>query len=95
LAYSILAVLIGLLLVLLPLVTVIGGEAASHGEFSGVFSESQATPGSSSSRQSEPSPSDVESLALSFAIAVFAFMFMRRRSPRHERIGFGQVPYGF
>jgi hypothetical protein len=93
LAYSIVAIFAGLLLVLLPLVTIIGVEAEGHGELSRVFSESQAAQRGSNSGQSEPSNSDVESLALSFIIAVFAFMFFRRRSPRKERISFGQLPY--
>jgi hypothetical protein len=95
LAYSVLAILVGLLLVLLPLVTLIGVEAKSHGVFSPVFSESEAVHGGSNSKQSEPSTSDVEGLALSFAIAVFAFMFLRRRRPQHERIPFGRLPYWF
>lgn len=94
-AYSMLAILTGLLLVLLPLVTMISVGAESHNALSGVFSESQAVRRGSNSRQSEPSTSDVESLALSFVIALFAFMFLRRRSPQRERISFRGLPYWF
>jgi hypothetical protein len=93
--YAILAVFVGLLLVLLPLVTIIGVEAESHLGLPRAFSENQAGSAGPRSKQSGPSTSEVESLALSFAIAVLAFMFLRRRTPRHERIFFGQVPYWF
>jgi len=94
LAYSMLAILAGSLLVLLPIVTMIGVGAKSHNALSGVFSEGQAAR-KGYSEQSQPSTSDIESLALSFAIALFAFMFLRRRRPQREQVPFGRLPYWF
>jgi uncharacterized BrkB/YihY/UPF0761 family membrane protein len=90
--YSLLAVFVGLLLVLVPLITLVsvGTENQRTGSLSGSLRELD----SSSSGRSKSDISTLESLALSFTIAVVGFMLLWRRRPRSERRWvFGQWPY--
>lgn len=90
-AYSALAVLLGLLLVLVPLITLlsIGAEdqRAANESFSLSIKKLEG------SRSDNGSSTDAESLALSFIIVVVAFMFLRRRRPQVGRRVIGQLPY--
>jgi len=91
-AYSAVAVLLGLLLVLVPLVTLLSIGAEDHNATSRSFFQSiKKLEGSRSDNDS--STADAESLALSFIIAVVAFMFLRRRRPQVGRRVIGQLPY--
>lgn len=92
--YSIIAVFVGLLLVLAPLVTIIGVRAEDHQEQrAALFSENLRTSKGSGSQASDSTTPEVESLALSFAIALFAFVFFRRRRPQSEPKLWGQWLY--
>jgi hypothetical protein len=93
--YSILAIFMGLLLVLVPLITLVGVRAGDHYGLPQLLSQRLEQLDGSSSEKSKSDTSEVESLALSFIIAVVAFMFLRRRRPRGEYGGFGQLPYHF
>jgi hypothetical protein len=90
--YSALAIVLGLLLVLFPLITLTSIRAEDHHELNAMLSEKlKELDGSSSDRKS--SSSDVETLALSVIIALAAFMFLRRRRPQVGRRVIGQLPY--
>lgn len=84
--YSILAIIVGLLLILVPLITLASVKAENH------IAILESLDGSSSDK-SKSGTSEVESLALSFVIAVVAFMFLRRRRPQSEHTVLGQRPY--
>jgi hypothetical protein len=91
--YSLAGVVLGMLLVLLPLVTLVGTGTENHHTLPALFSNTlKGLEGSSSDRSKSEAP-ELEGLAVSFAIAVFAFMFLRRRRPQSERHMFGQLPY--
>jgi hypothetical protein len=91
-AYSALAVLLGLLLVLVPLITLLSIGAEDQRAANESFSLSiKKLEGSRSDNGS--STADAESLALSFIIVVVAFMFLRRRRPQVGRRVIGQLPY--
>jgi hypothetical protein len=84
LVYSVFAILLGLLLVLVPLVTLAGIGAQDNYKPNELFSERlEQLDGRTSNNRS--STSDVESLALSFIIVLAAFVFLRRRRPQFER----------
>lgn len=84
LIYSVFAVLLGLLLVLVPLVTLAEVGAQDHYKPNELFSERlEQLDGRTPDNRS--STSDVESLALSFIIVLVAFVFLRRRKPQFER----------
>jgi hypothetical protein len=92
LIYSVFAVLLGLLLVLVPLVTLAGIGAQDHYKPNELFSERlEQLDGRTPDNRS--STSDVESLALSFIIVLAAFVFLRRRKPQFERRMAGALSY--
>jgi hypothetical protein len=84
LIYSVFAVFVGLLLVLVPLVTLAGIGSQDNYKPNELFSERlEQLDGRTPDNRS--STSDVESLALSFIIVLAAFVFLRRRKPQFER----------
>jgi hypothetical protein len=90
--YSALAIVLGLLLMLFPLITLMSVGAKDHHDLNTMLSERlMELEGSSSDRKS--SPSEAETLSLSFIIALAAFMFLRRRRPQVGRRVIGQLPY--
>lgn len=93
LAYSMFAVLVGLLLVLVPLITLLSAGTEDHYQPAAVLSRGIQKLDGSSTQRSKSDTSTLESLAVSCAIAVAGFMFFRRRRPRSERrYVFGQWP---
>jgi branched-subunit amino acid ABC-type transport system permease component len=95
LVYAALAVFLGLVLVLAPLITLIATGTEDHYQLPSLFSQRLKELDGSSSEGSKSSTPDVESLALSFVIAFIALMFFRRRRPSGERRSFGPLPYQF
>ena len=93
LVYSTVAIVVGLLLVLVPLITVVGTGSENHNGTLESFSRGLQGLDGSTSGSSKSSTSDVESLVLSFVIAIVAFMFFRRRRPNDELGAFGSLPY--
>ncbi len=92
LIYSVFAVLLGLLVVLVPLVTLAEIGAQDHHKPNELFSERlEQLDGRTPDNRS--STSDVESLALSFIIVLAAFVFLRRRKPQFERRMAGALSY--
>jgi hypothetical protein len=94
LVYSMFAVLVGLLLVLVPLITLLSVGTEDHYQPAAVLSRGIQKLDGSGSQKSKSYNSTLESLAVSWAIAVAGFMVIRRRRPRSERhYMLGQWPY--
>ena len=89
-----LAVVVGLLLVLVPLMVLVGLGTEDHREPTGLLPQSFAELDGSGSQRSKSDTDFLEGLSLSFAIAVVGFMLVRRRRPESERRPMvGQWPY--
>jgi hypothetical protein len=94
LTYSLMAIILGLSLILVPLATIKAENGFNAMGYS-VGDRLETLEGTHDSGAATYSASDVEIFAISFVIALAAYLLVRSRMPRRRHESIGPYPYYF